>query len=31
MITKEAVQKAYEMGVQKAMSDAGLVKQARMP
>jgi hypothetical protein len=31
MITKEAVQKAYQLGTQKALMDAGLVKQARMP
>lgn len=30
MITKEATQKAYEIGVQKALADAGLVKQAVM-
>jgi len=28
MITKEAVQKAYEMGVQKAISDTGMLKEA---
>jgi hypothetical protein len=31
MITKEAATKAYETGVRKALVDAGLVKQARMP
>jgi len=31
MITKEAAQKAYEFGVQKALCDSGLVKQANVP
>ena len=31
MITKEAAQKAYQVGVKKALHDAGMLKQARMP